>query len=54
MARLLKDLVQHSQKNVAQLMGHATTLASLHTVQLMQLGHHFDLLSVSNAKLLHR
>ena len=54
MARQLKDQVQHAQKNVALLKGHATTLASLHIALPMQLGHHFDLSGVSNAKLLHR
>ena len=54
MAQQLIDLVQHAQKNVALLKGHATTLASLHIVLPMQLAHHFDPLGVSNAKLLHR
>ena len=54
MAPQLKDLEQHAQKNVALQRGHATSPASLHTVPLMPLVHHFDLLGASNAMPLHR
>ena len=54
MALRSRDLTQLAQKNVAQQMGHAIGLASLHTAQLKQLDHHFVQLGASNAKLLHR
>ena len=43
MAQRLKDLAQQLERSVAQLMGHATYPAALHTVQLKQLDHHFGL-----------